>query len=496
MASNLDPALLSAVSQAAHEAVDAIVSSYASLPSGPVLNMTPPSAVPSLRASARPGAGPRPLGDVLREAYEIFAYRMPMDHTRAASFITAPASPLSWLGALLTAGFNAHAGSWLQSSGPSAVEDELVAWLARRAGLQPEPDGDGDGGNVIAGGIFASGGSMANLTAMAVARDTKLGRSAPAYQTGVAYASTQTHASVAKGLRVLGFAEDRIRRIDVDDHFRLDPAALRRQVEADAAAGLRPFLVVASLGTTNTGSIDDLPALASVARERDLWLHVDGAYGASVVLSNSHWHLARGLEQVDSLSWDAHKWLFQTYDTGILLVRSRELLLRTFANSNSAEYLRDALAGGPPNFWDLGPELTRPARAMKLWLTLRVLGSDAIGAMIDRGFALAETLETRLRSLPGWEIISPAQLAIVVFRYAPTGLSDTAADEANRAISREAIARNVACILTTGIGGKTVLRTVTIQPDLTEIDVTGIVDRLDEIAREVGQASRRVVAKL
>jgi L-2,4-diaminobutyrate decarboxylase len=340
MTYNNDPDLLTNLSTAAHDAVDRIIASYRNIATEPVLQTASPTALHQIRALAAPDAHPRPVGAVTHEAFDaIFPYRMAMNHPRSMCFITAPVSPLSWLGDLLTAGHNAHAGSWLQSSGPSAVEAELVAWLAERVGFARDS----------AGGLFVSGGSMANLVALVAARDAKFGDVADRAR-GVAYLSTQTHSSIAKALRIVGLGDERIKKVKADQDFRMDVADLRRQLEEDRQQGLRPFVIVANLGTTNTGSIDDLEAIADLSREFDLWMHVDGAYGASVVLSKTHQHLAKGLGRADSVSWDAHKWLFQTYDTGIVLTKDREALLRSFVNN--AEYLRDALATtDQPNFW-------------------------------------------------------------------------------------------------------------------------------------------------
>jgi L-2,4-diaminobutyrate decarboxylase len=418
--------------------------------------------------------GPRSLHDVIDDAVEIFSRRARMDHPRCYGFIPSPASPLSVLGDLLTSGFNAHAGSWLQSSGPSAIEHGLVSWLAEQAGL---PEG--------AGGLFVSGGSMANLTGLMVARDRML--PPDERQRGVAYVSTQTHFSVLKGLGVLGFLPGQVRKVEVDARRRLDPVLLAQAIAADRAAGLLPFAVVASCGTTNTGSIDDLNAIADLAAREQLWMHVDGAYGASIVLSNRHRALADGLGRADSLSWDAHKWLFQTYGCGMVLVRDRRHLIESFANS--AEYLQDAIADQQtPNFWDYGIELTRPARAMKLWLTLQVMGRHALGDAIDHGVMLAEELEAQLRKLPDWSIVSAAQLGIVTFRYAPADRDVQSLDALNTAISRRMVEENIGAPLTTKLDGQVVLRACTISPAASVDDIRLMALEMDAVARQVNRS--------
>ncbi|MDT9600218.1 pyridoxal phosphate-dependent decarboxylase family protein [Sphingosinicella rhizophila] len=454
----------SAIEACAAEALARIFEEKRHMASAKILEILPEQDNARLRALARPGAA-RPVEEVVREAIDtIYNYRVRMDHPHFFGFIPSPASSVSWLGDLLTAGFNAHAGSWMQSSGPSAIEAGLIDWLAERVGMPSS-----------AGGLFVSGGSMANLTGLIVARDQKLkpherGR-------GIAYVSDQTHSSVAKGLGIIGFLPDQVRKVGSDGGFRIDMDKLAAAIREDRANGLIPFAVIASCGTTNTGSIDPLDAIADLARAEGIWMHVDGAYGASVSLSGSHRDLVCGLARADSLSWDAHKWLFQTYGCGMVLVRDNDHLVTSF--STRPEYLRDAVSlEEAPNFWDYGPELTRPARAMKLWLTLQVLGIDAIGAMIDHGIGLAETLEGALRARPDWQIVSPASLAITCFRYCPSALDDDQVDRLNDEIARAMIARNVAAPLTTRIDGRTVLRVCAISPEATAADMADIAGKL------------------
>jgi len=424
----------------------------------------------AIRKKAAPGA-PRAPAEVIEDAVGIFANRVRMDHPRFYGFIPSPASPIAFVGDMLASGFNPHAGSWMQSSGPAAIEQGLIAWLAEKTGLP-----------VDAGGLFVSGGSMANLTGLMIARDRML--PAEERRRGIAYVSTQTHSSVAKGLGILGLLPDQLRKVAVDADRRLDPAALAAAIAADRAAGLLPFAVVASCGTTNTGSIDDLHAIADLAAAQGVWMHVDGAYGASVALSNLHRALTDGLGRADSISWDAHKWLFQTYGCGMVLVRDRIHLIESFANN--AEYLQDAIADIEiPNFWDYGVELTRPARAMRLWFTLQVMGEVALGDAIDHGFALAEALEAQLRLMSDWQILSPAQLGIVTFRYAPAGRDAAGLDALNTLIARRMVDDNVGAPLTTRLDGAVVMRACTISPAASTDDIRSMAVAMDALAMQI-----------
>ena len=259
------------------------------------------------------------------------------------------------------------------------------------------------------GGLFVSGGSIANLTALTAARDTKLTYNER--NKAVIYVSDQTHASVTKGMLIIGFCKDQIRIIPTDNSFCMDISALRAAIKNDIESSKKPFAVIASAGTTNTGSVDPLTEISAICREYDMWLHVDGAFGASVLLSEKYRKNLSGIELSDSLSWDAHKWLLQTYGCSVVLVRNQSTLVHSFAAH--PEYLKDAeTTAGSIEFWDLGVELTRPARSLKLWLTLQVTGSNEISRMIEHGCAMAELAEKIIRENPDWEIVSPAQLGI------------------------------------------------------------------------------------
>ncbi|KAH8812951.1 pyridoxal phosphate-dependent transferase [Xylogone sp. PMI_703] len=479
--SELWDALLSSIPSASQHITSTLVNVNRDLRQQPILAVADQETASSFRQIARPLEQARQLSEVLSDAEKIFSYRMRMNHPASFAFIPAPVSPLSFLGDMLTSAFNPHAGSWLQSSGPSAVESGLIRFLAERLGLPG-----------TAGGLFVSSGSMANLTALVVARDQKLGQSIQDRAKGVIYVSDQTHSSIAKGLRIIGFMDNQIRKIKSNGRFQMNIDALREAISLDKSQGLIPFLIVASCGTTNTGSIDPLHEIVAIARNHSpgLWVHVDGAYGASTAMSKSHRQLLDGIGEVDSVSWDAHKWLFQTYGCGMVFVRERRCLTQSFATG--AEYTRDAADSEDldcPNFWNFGPELTRPARAMKLWFTLQVLGLDTMGEMIDHGFSLADVADAELRKLSDWEIISGSQMAIVNFRYVPKGWDEEQLDALNSAISKSLIQQDVATALTTKLLGKTVIRICSLNPNLTEDDMRDIISKLDATAKTLAAST-------
>ena len=372
------------------------------------------------------------------------------DHPRFFARVPSPSNGVSALGDALAAGFNAFAGSWAGGSGPAALELVVLDWLRELCGLAPGTEG-----------ILVSGGSVAALTALAAARHESPG--------DVAYVSDQTHASNTRALRILGVPH--IRVLPSDDGFRLPPAALRAALADDRAAGLTPFCVIATAGTTNTGAVDPLGELADLCAGEGLWLHVDGAYGAPAALTGRGRALLAGAERADSLSLDPHKWLFQPYETGCLLVRRPGALQRTFAMA--PEYLRDVL-GDEVNFRDRGPQLSRGARAIKLWLSFKAFGVAAIRAGIERGMELAERAEAALEAARGWEIVTPAQLAIVTFRA-------EGGDAVNAALTQRAVADGYAAPSSTVLRGRTVLRLCTINPRTTDAEIDETVARLSSL---------------
>lgn len=475
MAAIDDPNDMGAIYAAIQTLIEHMATTTQAPRTDPVIKIATPQDVPYLREIGTPGSA-HGIDKVLGEAFTAFDYRLRVNHPRFMGLIPSPTSPVAWLGDVVASAFNALGASKLQASGPVVIEKTLIEWLASKVGLP-----------ATAGGVCVSGGSMANLMGIVLARDRCVppGRESQA----VAYLSDQTHYSVVKALRLLGFRAEQIRRLAADDEFRFDTTALREAIADDRRKGLVPFLVVGTFGTTNTGAIDPIGQLSDLCRAESMWLHVDGAYGASASLSATRSNLAGELRHVDSMSWDAHKWLFQTYSCGLFLVRDKANLVQSFANDG--DYLRDGVAIEDeeiPNFWNYTMELTRPAsRAMKLWFTLRVLGMEKIGQMIDHGFELAECAERQVRALDDWEIVSPASLGVVTFRYCPPSRTEEELDALNAAISQDLVSSNVAGILTTKVKGKVALRICALNPELPMEEMVEIVQKMNATAKELAK---------
>lgn len=395
---------------------------------------------------------------------DVFPSTMHVNHPRFFAFVPGPGNYAGVMAEALAAGYNVFAGTWLGGSAAEALETVTIDWLRRLCGFEAG-----------CGGLFVSGGTIANLTALAVARHVMLD---DRLERAIVYMSDQAHSSLEKALRVLAFLPHQIRRIASDDHFRLPVGELAAAIANDRTAGNRPFCVIASAGTTNTGAVDPLPELRSLSDSERLWLHIDGAYGAAAVLSDEGRRALRGLQLADSLSLDPHKWLYQPFETGCVLVRQGEHLRATFRLL--PDYLQDVHRHDEEvNYTDLGLQLTRSFRALKLWLSFKVFGVAAFRKAISRGFRMAELAEARLRQMPGWEISSPAQMGVVCFRYAR-------GDDALHSRLVEAMLEDGFALCTsTTLRGRTVLRMCTINPRTTEQDILDTLARIDRLVAQV-----------
>jgi glutamate/tyrosine decarboxylase-like PLP-dependent enzyme len=381
------------------------------------------------------------------------AYQQHGDHPRYFARVPGPCSFAAVLGEWLGTGFNTISASWGGGSGPATIELVVIEWLRQMIGM---PEGTE--------GVLLSGGSIANVTAFLAAR-SELGR-------GVSYFCDQTHSSLHRDLIAMGCIDEHMHKLPSDDNYRMSIDALRAAVIADKAAGLRPVMVVATAGTTNTGAVDPLHAIADLCAEENMWFHVDGAYGGPAALTAEGRRHLDGMERADSVVLDPHKWLFQPYDIGVCMVTRPGALERCYAMS--PEYLKDVQATtGAVNFGNRSLELTRRSRALKLWLSLRSYGAGRFRDAVRRGIELAEFAEQYLRQHPEtWEVVTPAQIGVVCFAFRDWQVGEHAA--CTKAITDS----GYACVSSTMLRDKSVLRLCTINPLTTEDDIVQTVDRL------------------
>lgn len=395
-----------------------------------------------------------------------------MSHPQSYSFVPGPSNYISVMSDTLATGFNIFSGGWVGSPAAATIEIVTINWLLKLFNFKVKKGG----------GIFTSGGSMANLTALATARKVKCGED---FSKAVIYLSDQAHSSNIKAISILGFKKEQVRIIPTDMEFKFSINKLKNAIARDKLEGLQPFCLVASSGTTNTGTIDPLDELACICKIEDIWLHVDGAFGAAAILSKNGKKILKGVEKADSLTIDPHKWLFQPYEIGCLLVQNHKWLKGTF--SEKATYLRDIEGNESEiNFYDHGIELTRNFRALKFYMSVKTFGLKAFRKAIDYNIKLAERVEAELRQSTTWEVVSPATLAIINFRYHPVGqkFTDRKLDQINQKISAKVLASKEALLVTTMLQGQVVLRMCLINPRTTMEHIKSTLELCEKFAIE------------
>ena len=431
----------------------------------PVLRQASPAEMASRVPPVAPSQG-RGLDEVLDTlAGDVLPFRSRIDHPRYLGYIPGEGTWPGSLADLIASAYNIDVGNWMESAGPSHLERTVLAWFAEWIGYPRD-----------AGGILVSGGSAANITALACAREALVGAMRDDL---VAYVSEQGHSSLARAARVLGFQPRQVRVLPVDPLCRMRPDALASAIQADLDAGRRPLAVLAVAGTTNTGAVDDLPALAELCRQLGVWLHVDAAYGGFAALTERGRAALAGLELADSVTLDPHKWLYQPFECGALLVRDGRLLREAF--EIHPDYLQDVSSrDGEVNFAEHGLQLTRMSRALKLWVSLQYFGVDAFAAAIDRATDLAQQAQRYVEKADELELLAPATLGIVCFRRHPPGMDDEATlAELNTALVEELLASGDGLVSSTRLFGRYALRACVLNHSTTEADVEQVLRWLE-----------------
>jgi len=475
-AASLDPEHWTSFRRQAHLMLDDMLGYLKTIREFPVWQAIPDE-VRSRFRQALP-ARPTPLAEIHKEFMTaILPFAARNGHPGFLGWVQGGGTPVGMLAEMLSAGLNANLGGRDQI--PLEVENQVTHWMRELFHFPP-----------AATGLFVTGTSMANLLAVLVARDARLGsevrgRGVAAYaQKLTGYASTAVHGSIGRAFDFAGLGSEALRLIPVNNRQRMDLAALRQAIVADRDAGFTPFLAVGTAGTVDTGAIDDLSAIAELSAEQRLWFHVDGAFGALAMLSP---HLAprlKGIEQADSLAFDFHKWAQVPYDAGFLLVRDGLRHQQAFASS-SAYLARDQGGMSAGALWpcDLGPDLSRGFRALKTWATLKVYGTGAIAAAIDRTCELARYLESRILDWPELELMAAVELNIVCFRYrGPEEL----ADQLNREIVRKLQESGAVAPSTTTLRGRLVIRAAMVNHRTSQAEM----DILVEATLAAGRALR------
>jgi glutamate/tyrosine decarboxylase-like PLP-dependent enzyme len=398
----------------AHRLVDDIADRLARIPDGPV---TPDDSPAELRRLIRaeqtlPSGGADPAQIVSDATELLFDHSLFNGHPRFFGYITSSPAPIGMLGDFLAAALNQNVGAWRLSPLATEIEAQSIRWIAELIGFP------GD-----AGGLLVSGGNMANFVCFVAARASMAGwdvRKEGLARRGeglLAYASSETHTWIQKAADLFGLGTSALRLIPTDDRQRMDPVALRRQIEQDREGGLHPFMVAATAGSVSTGAVDPLPAISAICREHGLWFHVDGAYGGLAAQVPGAPAGLDGLTLADSVAVDPHKWMYAPLEAGCALVRDAAKLRSAFSYHPPYYHFDDQVV----NYFDFGPQNSRGFRALKVWLALRQVGRTGYMKMIGDDILLARHLYDLLTEHPDFEALTQS-LSITTFRYVPPDL--------------------------------------------------------------------------
>ncbi|WP_308281099.1 aspartate aminotransferase family protein [Pimelobacter sp. 30-1] len=379
-----------------------------------------------------------------------------------AAHLNCPVVVPALLAELFVASVNSSMDTFDQSVGGTFIERRLVEWAAERIGYGEGSDPDG---------VFTSGGSQSNLQGLLLARGRH--ERVPAERLRI-LASAESHFSVQKSARLLGLGDESVVSVPTDERHRLDPVALERSLVACTALGLRPMAIVATAGTTDFGAIDPLEPIADLALAYDAWLHVDAAYGGGLLVSPTRRERLQGIERADSVTIDFHKTFFQPVSSSAIIVRDRATLRPATWH---ADYLNPREATNP-NQVDKSLQTTRRFDALKLWVTLRTMGPDLVGAYVDAVIDLATAVHDAHRDADDLEFAAAPELSTLVFRYVPRGaaLDDQRSAALNNAIREELYASGRAMVAATKVDGIQHLKLTLLNPMATVEDITGILD--------------------
>ena len=420
------------------------------------------------RLATPPPEDGRSADEVLSQVVQgVLPFAARLDHPRFFGFV--PSSPTwpSVVADYLAAGFNINSCTWLVSSGTSQLELVVVNWLRSWIGYSD-----------TAGGLLTSGGSAATIEALVAARNAAGHPERP-----TVYMSDQTHGAFGRAALIAGVRRENVRSVRSDEGFRIDLAELRRRVGEDRADGLQPLAVCANAGTTSTGAVDPLAAMAEYCTREGIWLHVDAAYGGFSLVTEEGTELLDGIALADSVGMDAHKWFFQPYEAGALMVKNAQHLESAF--SLGVDALQDTVWGsGHPNFKDRGLQLSRTARALKIWMSVQTFGMAAFRSAVRKGLSLARRAEEYVESSPTLESMAPVSLGIVCFRVNPGGHDEGVLEKANQKVLAGVFWDGLALLSSTSLKGVFSLRLCIMNHTTTWEDVRRTLDLVVHLGEE------------
>jgi aromatic-L-amino-acid/L-tryptophan decarboxylase len=471
-----------------HQLVDLVAERLAAVPDGPLTRSESPAQVRAVLDADRslPATG-EAAGPLLGETAErLFDHSLFNGHPRFFGYITSSPAPIGMFGDFLAAALNQNVGAWGLSPLATEIECQAVRWMAELIGYPQS-----------CGGLFVSGGNMANFVGVLAARATVANWDVRAEGLSrsslVLYGSAETHTWIQKAADLFGFGTNAIRWIPTDAHQRMDVAALRRQIDTDRQAGLRPFFVVGTAGSVSTGAVDPLDEIAAVCREQGLWFHVDGAYGAVAAQVPGAPASLRALAEADSIAVDPHKWLYAPLEAGCVLVRDAEALTRAFSYHPAYYHFDEQVV----NFFERGPQNSRGFRALKVWLALRQVGRDACLRMIGDDMLLAEHLHEQVSRHPAFERATQS-LSVTTFRYVPadlrasigSGTTEAYLDRLNRELLAVVERSGEAFLSSAVVDGRFMLRACIVNFHTSLGDIEALLPLLSRLGNETDAALR------
>ena len=468
-----------------YQTVDLIAEHVSGIRETPVFQPVPPSTIEEFLGPDRVPESGEDADTLLADiAARVMPYPFGNGHPRFYAWVNPPSTPIGIFGDAIAAAMNPSCAGGNHAS--IYVEHQVLNWLKEIVGFPRE-----------AGGLLVSGGSMATLNALTVARYVKAGFDVRnegminAPQPLTVYVTSEGHSAIQKAVEMLGIGKRYLRMVPIDAERRMVLADLERMIAEDRAAGLRPIAVVGNAGSASTGVIDDLAGIAAIAKREDIWFHIDGAYGAPAILSKQYSQQLAALSLADSVALDPHKWLYVPVEAGLVLVKDAEAMRRTF--SLVPDYLPsgDAPTGvnGLPWFSEYGSQQSRGFRALKVWMAIRFHGLEGYRAAIEHDLALAAQLAALIEQAPDLELVAPPSLSIVCFRATRPDLDTAELNALNQAILEDVQLGGEAFLSGTTVNGRFALRACIINPRSRPDDIEALVRVIHETAYKLHPAT-------
>lgn len=474
----LDPQDWEALRRLGHEMLDDMLDYLKSVKERPVWEKTAEATKAFLKTDLP--EQPESVEQVYNDFKQyILPYNKGNIHPRFWSWVQGTGTAFGMLADMLASGMNPNVA--IGDHAAMYVEEQVIEWSKQMLHYPAS-----------ASGILLSGGSMANITGLTVARNThaavrKMGLKA--FPQMVLYCSAETHSCNLKAAEVLGLGADAVRKIAVNEHYQINLTDLRQAIEKDLSEGLMPFCVVGNAGTVNTGAIDDLDAIAAICQEFNLWFHVDGAFGAMAKLTEAYAKPLKAIELADSVAFDFHKWMYVNYEVGCLLVKDREKHRAAFALApNYLTVHERGLAAGPESFNNYGLELSRGFKALKVWMSLKEHGVDKYRRMIRQNIAQCFYLGSLIEKTADLELVAPVSLNIVCYRYNPGGLSEAELNILNKEILMQLQEKGIAAPSSTILHGKYVIRVANVNHRSRKEDFEMLVAATVRLGRAIREA--------